>query len=216
MIIIGLTGSIGMGKSTVSRQFAALGAKVANSDDFVHQMMEKDEVIAEIAEIFPSSIIDKKIDRKILGQIVFADEKKRKILEKILHPRVVELEEKFVKKQQKLGAKLVVLDIPLLFETGADARVDYTIVVSAPKNVQRRRVLARAGMSSEKFERILKTQMPDLEKKKRADFIIPTGLGKAYSFREVRAFFIQAYTALNFGSCIKLYTSPCLPCVDLK
>lgn len=190
MIIIGLTGSIGMGKSTVSRQFAVLGAKVANADDFVHQLMKKDEVIVEVAEIFPSAIIDKKIDRKILGQIVFADETKRKILEKILHPKVVELEEKFLKKQQKLGAKLVVLDIPLLFETGADARVDYAVVVSAPKNVQRRRVLKRAGMSAEKFEWILKTQMPDLEKKKRADFIIPTGLGKAYSFREVKKLII--------------------------
>jgi dephospho-CoA kinase len=202
MIIIGLTGSIGMGKSTVSRQFAALGAKVANADDFVHQLMEKDDVISEISEVFPNAIIDKKIDRKILGKIVFADETKRKILEKILHPKVVELEEKFVKKQQKLGAKLVVLDIPLLFETGADARVDYAVVVSAPKDVQRRRVLARAGMSAEKFERILKTQMPDLEKKKRADFIIPTGLGKSYSFREVRRVYLSICHPLAEGVAI--------------
>lgn len=191
-----------MGKSTVSRQFAALGAKVANADDFVHQLMEKDDVISEISEVFPNAIIDKKIDRKILGKIVFADETKRKILEKILHPKVVELEEKFVKKQQKLGAKLVVLDIPLLFETGADARVDYAVVVSAPKDVQRRRVLARAGMSAEKFERILKTQMPDLEKKKRADFIIPTGLGKSYSFREVRRVYLSICHPLAEGVAI--------------
>lgn len=187
MIIIGLTGSIGMGKSTVSLQFALLGAKVANADDFVHQLMEKSEVIVEIAEIFPSAIIDKKIDRKILGQIVFADEKKRKILEKIIHPQVVELEEKFIKQQQKLGAKLVVLDIPLLFETGAEKRVDYSVVVTAPAFIQRQRVLKRQNMTQKKFEAIVASQMTDYEKRLRADFIISTGLGKADSFKCIKS-----------------------------
>ena len=187
-----------MGKSTVSKQFAALGAKTASADDFVHYLMNYDKnVFSEIAQHFPSAILschpalvagsgDKKIDRKILGKIVFADCEKRKILEKILHPRVWELEEKFVAKQQCLGAKLVVLDIPLLFETGAEKRMDYTVAVTAPKFIQRRRVLARAGMTPEKFEQIAKSQMPDLEKCKRADFVVPTGLGKAYSFRAVK------------------------------
>ena len=117
---------------------------------------------------------------------MFADAQKLKILEQILHPKVVALEEKFVKKQRSLGAKLVVLDIPLLFETGAEKRVDYTVVVTAPKFIQRRRVLARTGMTAEKFAQIISTQMPDNEKRKRADFIIQTGLGKAYSFRELQ------------------------------
>lgn len=222
MIVLGLTGSIGMGKSTISRQFAALGAKTASADGFVHYLMEQDEIIAEIEREFPEAIFKaifmpschpalgagagavssnrvffsrprtkcgvtgKRIDRKTLGKIVFSDDNKRKILEKILHPRVRELEEDFVKKQQRLGARLVVLDIPLLFETGAEARVDGVVVVTAPVFIQRRRVLARAGMSDEKLEKILKTQMPDHEKCKRADFIIPTGLGLAYSFRKAR------------------------------
>ena len=191
MIVIGLTGSIGMGKSTVSKQFALLGAKVASADDFVHYLLKNDlKIIAEIAKEFPNAIIDGVIERKILGKIVFADAEKRKILEQILHPKVVALEEKFVKKQRNLGAKLVVLDIPLLFETGAENRVDYTVVVTAPKFIQRRRVLARIGVTPEKFEQILKTQMPDNEKRKRADFIIQTGLGKAYSFRALSIDFL--------------------------
>lgn len=191
MVVLGLTGSIGMGKSTVSKQFALLGAKVASADDFVHYLLKNDlKIIAEIAKEFPNAIIDGVIERKILGKIVFADAEKRKILEQILHPKVVALEEKFVKKQRNLGAKLVVLDIPLLFETGAENRVDYTVVVTAPKFIQRRRVLARIGVTPEKFEQILKTQMPDNEKRKRADFIIQTGLGKAYSFRALSIDFL--------------------------
>ena len=187
MIVIGLTGSIGMGKSTVSKQFSLLGAKVASADDFVHYLLKNDtKIIADIAKEFPNAVIDGVIERKILGKIVFADAQKLKILEQILHPKVVALEEKFVKKQRSLGAKLVVLDIPLLFETGAEKRVDYTVVVTAPKFIQRRRVLARTGMTAEKFAQIISTQMPDNEKRKRADFIIQTGLGKAYSFRELQ------------------------------
>ena len=187
MIVIGLTGSIGMGKSTVSKQFSLLGAKVASADDFVHYLLKNDtKIIADIAKEFPNAVIDGVIERKILGKIVFADAQKLKILEQILHPKVVALEEKFVKKQRRLGAKLVVLDIPLLFETGAEKRVDYTVVVTAPKFIQRRRVLARTGMTAEKFAQIISTQMPDNEKRKRADFIIQTGLGKAYSFRELQ------------------------------
>lgn len=189
MIIIGLTGSIGMGKSTVSKQFAALGAKTVSADALVHQLMEKNrQVIAKIGKEFPSAVNAGKIDRKILGKIVFADKAKREVLENILHPLVVKLEKKFVKKQIRLGAKLVVLDIPLLFETGADGRVDLSVVVTAPKAVQRRRVLERAGMSEERFKQILKNQIPDAEKRKLADFVIHTGLGKAYSFRMVKEF----------------------------
>ncbi len=217
MIVVGLTGSIGMGKSTVAAQFSALGAKTASADGFVHQLLASDkQVFAEIEQNFPTAILHchpalvagsgetnsassfitrprykngvtaKYIDRQALGKIVFADAEKRKILERILHPRVVALEEEFGWAQRRLGAKLLVLDIPLLFETGAQNRVDYTIVVTAPEFIQRRRVLARAGMSAEKFERIIKTQMPDREKQEKADFIVQTGLGKAHSFKQVK------------------------------
>ncbi len=185
MIVIGLTGSIGMGKSTVGRQFALLGAKVASADAFVHQLMEQDKkLIAEVEKNFPSAIINQKIDRQKLGKVVFSDSEKRKILEHIIHPKVVELEEKFVRRQKLLGTKLLVLDIPLLFETVAEGRVDYTIVVTAPAFIQRQRVLKRKNMTQEKFEKIVASQMPDYEKRLRADFIIDTGLGKAHSFKQ--------------------------------
>lgn len=187
MIVIGLTGSIGMGKSTVSKQFALLGAKTASADAFVHQLMEHDKnLIAEVEEHFPTVVKNNKIDRQILGKIVFADSEKRKLLEQIIHHKVIELEQEFVRKQQSLGAELVVLDIPLLFETGAENRVNYSVVVTAPAFIQKRRVLARKGMTLEKFEAIIASQMPDYEKRLRADFIIATGLGKADSFRQVK------------------------------
>jgi dephospho-CoA kinase len=195
MIIIGLTGGIGMGKSTVSRQFALLGAKVCNADECVHKLMSAGgAAVPEIEKYFPEAVINSPsprrgegyIDRKTLGQIVFADKKKLKVLENILHPLVQKMENDFILRGKKLGAKLVVLDIPLLFETGREKRVDFTVAVSAPTFIQRQRVMARPGMTAEKFERIIASQMQDLEKRHRADFVIPTGLGKAYSFKIVK------------------------------
>lgn len=187
MIVIGLTGGIGMGKSTVSRQFAALGAKICSADACVHALLAPGgAAVKQVEKTFPDAVKNAVVDRNILGKIVFSDPKKRHKLEVILHPMVIAMEEAFVQKQQRLGAKYVVLDIPLLFETGGQERVDITVVASAPAFIQRQRVLARAGMSEEKFRQILASQMPDMEKCERADCIIPTGLGKAYSFKAVK------------------------------
>lgn len=184
MIVIGLTGSIGMGKTTVARQFAALGAKICSADVCVHKLMSKGGIaVAEIQDNFPTVVKDGVVDRKILGQIVFADKQKLTLLENILHPLVRQMEDDFCERAKRLGVKLMVLDIPLLFETDGEERVDYTVVVTAPEFVQRQRVMARKNMTETKFERIVASQMQDLEKRNHADFVIPTGLGKAYSFR---------------------------------
>lgn len=187
MIVIGLTGSIGMGKSTVARQCALLGAKTLNSDAVVHRLMQRSgRAFAAVSSAFPAAVEGGIIDRKKLGAIVFADEKKLKNLEAILHPLVIEEEEKFAAAQKKLGTKIVVLDIPLLFETGDDARMDMTLVASAPVFIQAQRVLARPNMTREKLAQIRKKQMPDREKRKRADFIVHTSLGKAASMRQIK------------------------------
>lgn len=187
MVIIGLTGSIGMGKSTVAYQFAALGAKVCSADACVHKLMsKKGAAVGEIEKYFPDAVINGEIDRQVLGKIVFSDKEKLALLENILHPLVREMEDDFIFRQKNLGAKIIVLDIPLLFETDGHERVDFTVVVSAPAFIQKQRVMARKNMTTEKFERIIASQMQDLEKRNRADFIIPTGLGKAHSFRAVK------------------------------
>lgn len=188
MIILGLTGSIGMGKTTVSRMFEQQGCAIHNSDMTVRAALSPNgEAFENVALAFPEAWDKKKhiIRRDILADIVFNDDEARKRLENILHPIVQTDQKKFIAAQKRLGKKFVVLDIPLLFETGAEARMDYTVVVTAPYATQRRRVLSRAGMTEEKFEAILKTQMSDVEKQKRADFIVQTGLGLAYSYRQV-------------------------------
>lgn len=186
MIIIGLTGSIGMGKSTAARMLKKMGVAVHDSDDVVRQLLEPyGQAFEEVAVTFPESWDKKKhvIKRDVLADIIFHDEGKRHELEKIIHPIVKQSQKKFIQKQQRLGQKAVVLDIPLLFETGAQNRVDYTFVVSSPYHIQRRRVLSRPNMSEEKFQGILSSQLPDREKSMRADFVIPTGMGLAYTYR---------------------------------
>ena len=188
MIVIGLTGSIGMGKSTVARQCALLGAKTLSSDDVVHKLMQPNgRAFAAVSSTFPEAVENGRIDRKKLGAIVFSAEKKLRALEKILHPLVVEEEEKFARAQKKLGARVVVFDIPLLFETGGDARMDMTLLATAPAFIQAQRVLARPGMTREKFTSIRAKQMPDAEKRSRADVIIHTSLGKAASMRQIKS-----------------------------
>ncbi len=189
MIVVGVTGSIGMGKSTVASQFAALGAKVCNADAIVHALLASDQqIIAQIRKHFPEAMESGKVNRRLLGQSVFSNEKKRLQLEAILHPRVISIENRFIKKNKRLGAKVVVLDIPLLFETGGDVRCDIVVVATAPAIIQKQRVMRRTGMTEEKFLDILDGQMSDASKRAGADLIIATGLGKAHSFRIVKTF----------------------------
>ena len=186
MIVLGLTGSIGMGKTTAAAMLKKMGCAIHDADKAVHQALEPNgEAFEEVALSFPS-VWDKKkriIKRNVLADIIFKDINQRHALEQILHPVVQRSQIKFLKAQNRMGRGVVVLDIPLLFETGAQARVDYTVVVSAPYHVQRTRVLKRQGMSEEKFQRILETQMPDVQKRNLADFVVPTGMGMAYSYR---------------------------------
>lgn len=187
MIVIGLTGSIGMGKSTIAAQCALLGAKTLNSDDVVHRLMQPGgAAYSSIVAGFPEAVKDGRIDRKILGSIVFPDANRLHALEKILHPLVKEAEKKYARAMKSKGARMVVFDIPLLFETGGDAWMDRTLVATAPSFIQRRRVLSRQNMTPEKLGEILKKQMPDREKRRRADFVVHTGLGKAASMRQIK------------------------------
>ena len=184
MIIIGLTGSIGMGKSTLALQLASLGAKVCSADAIVHQLMAKGgAAVAEVAKVFPQAVKDGEVDRKALGAIVFNDKTQLKRLEELLHPLVVVAENQFVWEQRRLGARMAVLDIPLLFETGAEQRCDITLVASAPFLLQKQRVLRRPHMSEQKFLQILRSQLSDRNKRRRADKVVLTGLGKSHSFR---------------------------------
>ncbi len=186
MIVLGLTGSIGMGKSTVALMLKKLGCGIHDSDKAVRLALSpKGQAFEEVALTFPTSW-DKKthiIKRDVLAEVIFNDDLERQKLEKILHPIVHRLQKEFIQKQARLGRKIVVLEIPLLFETGAETRVDYTVVVSAPYHVQRHRVLKRSGMSEERFKKILRNQMSDKEKCLRADFVIPTGMGMAYTHK---------------------------------
>lgn len=186
MIVLGLTGSIGMGKSTIALMLKQLGCGVHDSDKAARLALEpKGQAFEEVALTFPE-VWNKKthtIKRDVLAQIIFNDVEQKEKLEKIIHPIAQQSQKQFIQKQLRLGRKIVVLEIPLLFETGAENRVDYTVVASAPYHIQQHRVLSRANMSEEKFEAILASQMPDKEKCLRADFVIPTGMGMAYTRR---------------------------------
>ncbi len=180
MIVVGITGSIGMGKSTAAEMLRDLGVPIHDSDATVHRLLAADGVAVEtVGKKFPAALKTDAagkffIDRQALGRIVFADRVKKKILEKILHPLAWAESDRFIAENKKRGHEIVALDVPLLFETAGEKRVDLTICVSAPHDVQRQRVLARPGMTSEKFDRIVAGQLPDAEKRKRADYVIET------------------------------------------
>lgn len=176
MIKLGLTGSIGMGKSTTAEMFREAGIPVHDADATVHELYES-EAVAPIEAAFPGVVVDGRVDRAKLGNYVIGNSEKMKELEAIVHPLVHRKEAAFLERALKDGAFLVVLDIPLLFEVGGRERVDKILVVTAPPEVQRARVLARPGMTQEKFEAILAKQLPDCEKRAAADFIIDTSKG---------------------------------------
>ena len=168
MIVLGLTGSIGMGKTTTAGLFAAAGVPVYSADAAVH---------APIGARFPGTVSGGAVDRDALARRVLGDPAALEALEAIVHPLVREAETAFLQAARETGASLAVLDIPLLFETGGEARVDKVLVVSAPPGVQRARVLARPGMTEEKLAVLLARQMPDAEKRRRADVVIDTSRG---------------------------------------
>jgi dephospho-CoA kinase len=169
--VLGLTGSLGMGKSTAARFFAEDGVPVHDSDAAVHALYEG-EAVPAIERAFPGSTSDGKVDRTKLAAMVLNDSAALARLEAIVHPLVSASREKFLAHAQANGAPVVVFDVPLLFETGIDKSCDAVVVVSAPADVQRRRVLERPGMTEGKFAAILAKQMPDAEKRRRADFIV--------------------------------------------
>ncbi len=186
MIRIGLTGSIGMGKSTTAKMFAAEGIPVHDADATVHALyLGRAAPLIEAA--FPGTVSDGKVDRTLLSPHVLGKPEAMKKLEAIVHPLVREEEQLFLKRARADRRRIVMLDIPLLFETGGEARVDVVVVVTAGADVQRDRVLARPGMSEVRFEAILAKQMPDAEKRRRAHFLVDTGRGMEAAERQVRA-----------------------------
>ena len=186
MIVIGLTGSIGMGKSTTAELFAEAGLPVHSADAAVHELY-RGKAAPAIEAAFPGSVRDGVVDRGVLAERVLGDAAALKRLEAIVHPLVRETEQTFLKDAEAKGAPAAILDIPLLFETGGEGRCDVVVVVSAPGKVQRERVLARPGMSEAKFQAILAKQTPDAEKRARADHVVETSRGIEDARRQVRA-----------------------------
>ena len=185
MFILGLTGSIAMGKSTTARLFAEEGVPVYDADAAVHRLYEG-EAAPAIEAAFPGSTKDGKVDRAALSQHIVGNAEKLKFLESIVHPLVGEVRDRFLADAATAGAKVVVLDIPLLFETGGESRIDAVVVVSAPAEVQRARMLER-GIPADRLDALLARQMPDAEKRRRADFVVDTSGGIESARQQVKA-----------------------------
>jgi len=186
MKIIGLTGSIAMGKTETSKMVAAQNIPVFDSDAAVHELLARnDSVIEQVGLRFPDALTGRKIDRQRLGQNVFEDGGALEALENILHPMVKNLRDKFLLDARNDHQTVVVLDIPLLFEKGYEKECDFIVVVSAAADVQRKRALERPGMTEKRFASILASQMPDKEKRRRADFIVQTDKGLDYAEKQV-------------------------------
>lgn len=176
MIILGLTGSIGMGKSTTAKLFAEAGVPVYDADATVHSLYEG-EAVPAIEAVFPGTTANGKVDRARLSARVVHDPAAMKQLEGIVHPMLGASRQKFLRDAEQSGAPVAVVDIPLLFETGGEKRVDAVVVVTTTPEIQRQRILAREDMSGEKLNAILARQLPDAEKRKRADFVVDTSHG---------------------------------------
>jgi dephospho-CoA kinase len=189
VIVLGLTGSIGMGKSTAAAVLRALRLPLFDADQAVHRLLAPNgAAVRPVAAAFPDVRAGSGgIDRELLGRRVFADPAALSRLEAIMHPLVDRAEQRFLAQAHGRRAPIAVLDIPLLFETGTERRCDYVLVVSAPKFLQRQRVLRRPGMSEDRLAAILAQQMPDAEKQRRADFVVRTGLDRRQSLHRLRA-----------------------------
>jgi len=185
MFILGLTGSIGMGKSTTAKFFAAEGVPVHDADAVVHRLYDG-EATPQIEAAFPGTTKAGKVDRETLARRVLGNGDAIKRLEAIVHPLVAQARERFLADAERNGAKVALLDIPLLFETGGDARCDAVVVVSAPAEVQRARACERPGMDEQKLAAIMAKQMPDAEKRARADFVVDTSKGFEAARAQVR------------------------------
>ena len=189
MKIVGLTGGIGMGKSTAAAAFRRAGVPVFDADATVHRLQAAGgAAVAAIGRAFPGTVVDGRLDRVVLRRIVLADQAQIRVLEAILHPMVRAAQRRFLARARARGERLVVLDIPLLFETGGERRVDHVIVVSAPAAVQRARLRKRRRMSDSQIAAIIALQTPDAQKRRRADTVILTGLSRFYAQRGIRRF----------------------------
>lgn len=186
MFVLGLTGSIGMGKSTTAAMFRAEGVKVHDSDATVHELYGGAAVPA-VERVFPGTIREGHVDRALLAARVLDDPEALRCLEAIIHPLVTASREAFLAEAERSGARLVVVDVPLLFETGLDRTVDAVVLVSAPETVQKQRVGQRPGMTPERLSAILARQLPDAEKRKRSHFVIDTARGFAAAEWQVRS-----------------------------
>lgn len=184
MLVVGLTGSIGMGKSTTAELFREFGVSVHDADATVHDLYRA-EAVAPVAERFPEALRDGVIDRAALSATLAKSPERFAELEAVIHPLVRRREAEFVAAERAKGTDLVVLDIPLLFEVGGESRMDRIVVVSCAPEIQRERVLSRPGMTEEKFALILSRQVPDAEKRRRADFVIDTGRGLEAARKQV-------------------------------
>jgi len=185
MFILGLTGSLGMGKSATAKMFVEEGVPVHDADAVVHRLYDG-EATPQIEAVFPGTTKDGKVDREKLGKRVLGDAAAIKRLEQIVHPLVGAASARFLAEAERKGAAVAVLDVPLLFETGGDSRCDAVVVVSAPADVQRTRAFERPGMSEGKLAAILAKQMPDEEKRARADFVVDTSKGFDAARAQVR------------------------------
>ncbi|MEP6342723.1 MAG: dephospho-CoA kinase [Maricaulaceae bacterium] len=187
MIIIGLTGSIGMGKTTTAHMFRELGCPVFDADAVVHNLYSAGgRAVPLIKAVFPDAVKDGAIDRSVLGQHMRRDPLNLQVLESFIHPMVAEDRKEFIQKARDNNNSIIVFDVPLLFETGGDKNVDIVVVVTAPADIQRERVLSRAGINEALFEKLLLRQMPDQEKRRRADYLIYTDKGLDFAREQVQ------------------------------
>ncbi|BEV45647.1 dephospho-CoA kinase [Afipia carboxidovorans] len=193
MFVLGLTGSIGMGKSTTAQLFAECGVPVYDADATVHRLYAS-EAVEAIEQAFPGSTGEQGVDRTKLSAQVVGNKDAMRQLESIVHPMLRAHETEFLNAAEKSGAPVAVLDIPLLFETGADSRVDAVVVVSAPHSVQRERILARPGMTADKLAAIIARQMPDADKRARADFVVDTSAGLDSAREQIRHVLVKVAT----------------------